>query len=146
MNLKIGDLAKRTDTNAPTIRYYEEIGLLPRPARRGGGQRSYGPEDVRRLAFIRRCRDFGFPVEQVRSLLGVMQDRSQDCTAARDLAKTHLEDVRAKLRELRSLESELVGFVQSCEAQCAGGPGPDCVVLNDLAQPKTKRAPRRRAQ
>ena len=144
MDLKIGDLAKRTGTNAPTIRYYEDIGLLPRPRRREGEQRSYGPLDVRLLTFIRQCRDFGFPLEQVRALVELMQDRSRDCVAARDMAQTHLDDVRAKLRELRSLESALAGFVQSCETSCSGGPGPDCVILQDLAAPGEKSAYRKK--
>jgi DNA-binding transcriptional MerR regulator len=65
--LKIGALAKRTGTNGPTIRYYEEIGLLPAAERQPGGQRTYGEDDVKRLTFIRRCREFGFSVDQVRS-------------------------------------------------------------------------------
>jgi DNA-binding transcriptional MerR regulator len=66
MNLKIGALAESTGTNAPTIRYYESIGLLPCPGRRGGGQRTYGDEVVKRLTFICRCRDFDFPIDKVR--------------------------------------------------------------------------------
>ena len=65
--LRIGALAERTGTNAPTIRYYEEIGLLRPPDRQRGGQRVYGEQDLKRLTFIRRCRQFGFPIEQVRS-------------------------------------------------------------------------------
>lgn len=137
MALKIGALAERTGTNTPTIRYYEEIGLLPRPDRREGGQRSYGDEDVKRLTFIRRCRDFGFPIEQVRTLASLMQDRDRSCTEARDLAQEHLAAVRAKLVELKALERSIAGFVESCDATCAGGPGPDCVILEDLAEPTT---------
>lgn len=146
MDLKIGDLAKRTGTNAPTIRYYEDIGLIPRARRRDGGQRSYGPADVRLLTFIRQCREFGFSVERVRDLVALMQDRTRDCVAARDIAQTHLDEVRAKLRDLRSLESSLFGFVQSCENRCAGGPGSGCVILQDLATPQAKSARRKRAQ
>lgn len=136
MDLKIGELAKRTGTNAPTIRYYEEIGLLPRANRGEGGQRNYHGGDVRLLTFIRQCRDFGFSIEQVRALVALMQDRSRDCVEARDVAKEHLNAVRAKLSELRSLEAALASFVKSCEAQCCGGPGADCVILQDLAEPK----------
>ncbi|MBO0865344.1 MAG: MerR family transcriptional regulator, partial [Mycobacterium sp.] len=73
MGIKIGELARATGTTAPTIRYYEEIGLLP-PAPRSGGQRQYGDADVRRLTFIRRCRESGFPVEQVRVLASLTHD------------------------------------------------------------------------
>jgi DNA-binding transcriptional MerR regulator len=135
MALKIGALAELTGTNAPTIRYYEEIGLLPRADRREGGQRTYGDDDVKRLTFIRRCRDFGFPIEQVRDLASLMQDAGRSCTDARDLAQQHLVAVRTKLIELKALERSIAGFVESCDATCAGGPGPDCVILEDLAAP-----------
>jgi len=143
MDLKIGDLAERTGTNAPTIRYYEEIGLLPKASRRAGGQRSYGDGDVRLLTFIRRCRDFGFPIAQVRALLTLMRDRGRSCMDARDIARDHLDQVRAKLVELEALERSIAGFVQSCDSACAGGPGPDCVILGDLAAPAPRPEPRR---
>lgn len=94
--MKIGELARRTRTNAPTIRYYEEIGLLPAPARRDGGQRSYGDGDSRRLTFIRQCRAFGFPIEQVRSLVALTEDQDRSCTEARSIAQVHLDAVRDK--------------------------------------------------
>lgn len=140
--LKIGALAERTATNAPTIRYYEQIGLLPRP-RRSGAQRSYGDEDVKRLSFIRRCREFGFSIEQVRALAALVQDRNRSCMEARYLAKEHLGAVRAKLRELRALERSIAAFVAECDASCAGGPGPDCVILEDLGEPSCAAAMRR---
>src|SRR5262245_4328954 len=102
MNLKIGLLAEQTGTTVPTIRYYEEIGLLPRANRGHGGQRSYGEEDVGRLTFIRRCRDFGFSVEQVRTLTQLMRDPDRSCVEARDLAWQHLSRVRAKLGEFKA--------------------------------------------
>jgi len=132
--LRIGALAERTGTNVPTIRYYEEIGLLPPADRQAGGQRSYGDEDVKRLTFIRRCRDFGFTIEQTRSLAGLVQDQERSCMEARDLAAAHLAAVRAKLLELRALERSIAGFVASCDRLCAGGPGPDCAILDDLAK------------
>lgn len=143
--LKIGELAERTGTNTPTIRYYEEIGLLPRPDRQEGNQRRYGDEAVKRLAFIRRCRDFGFSIEQVRTLTSLVQDRSRSCFEVRDLAQEHLKEVRVKLKELRELEKSIAGFVESCNVACAGGPGPDCVILEDLGNTATTAAQRRRA-
>ncbi len=135
MDLKIGGLAKRTGTNAPTIRYYEDIGLLPRPGRRDGGQRTYGDDDVRRLTFIRRCRDFGFHIEQVKTLASIMQDRDRSCMEVRDLARENLVSVRAKLVELKALERSIAAFVDDCDAACAGGPGSDCVILKDISEP-----------
>lgn len=136
--LRIGALAARAGTNAPTIRYYESIGLLPSARRQDGGQRTYGAADLKRLLFIRRCREFGFPIEQVRSLASLLEDKGRSCLEARDIARTHLDAVRGKLKELRELEKSLAAFVQDCNALCAGGPGPDCVILDDLSQPSAR--------
>lgn len=130
--LRIGALAKRTGTNAPTIRYYEQIGLLPKASRQTGSQRVYDDQDAQRLTFIRRCRDFGFSIEQVRLLTSLVQDRERSCTEARDLAQSHLLAVRDKLAELRQLERSIAAFVESCDRSCAGGPGPDCTILEEL--------------
>lgn len=130
--MKIGTLATRTGTNTPTIRYYEEIGLLPRADRHQGGQRIYGEEDVSRLTFIRRCRDFGFSIDQVRSLLALAHDRQRSCFDARDLARDHWTKMRMKLRQLKSLERSIANLVADCETRCAGGSGADCVILHDL--------------
>jgi DNA-binding transcriptional MerR regulator len=131
--LRIGALADHTGTTAPTIRYYEAIGLLPHAGRQGGGQRRYGAADVRRLTFIRRCREFGFPVEQVRELVALVEDPARDCTVACDIGQAHLAVVRAKIDELQALEREIAAFVERCATTCAGGPGPECVPLAQLA-------------
>lgn len=131
--LSIGELARRSGATAPTIRYYEQIGLLPRPDRRDGGHRTFGEADLKRLTFIRRCRDFGFPIEQVRDLVTVMQDPGRSCTDMRDMAQSQLVSVRSRLEELRALEVSLSELVGDCSARCEGGPGPDCVMIDDLA-------------
>lgn len=131
--MKIGHLAHATQTTTPTIRYYEEIGLLPRPARQAGSQRVYGEEDVRRLTFIRRCREFGFPIEKVRLLASLTQDGDRSCSEARDLAFAHLTEIREKLAELQALERSVATFVDSCDRTCAGGRGSDCVIVEELS-------------
>ena len=135
-DMTIGRLATGTQCTVPTIRYYEEIGLLPEANRRLGGHRVYGEADLRRLTFIRRCRDFGFPIEQIRELVALAGSPERDCTAARDVAQTHLTEVRRKLKELRALERSLKAFVEDCTTQCAGGPVRACVILEDLATPQ----------
>jgi DNA-binding transcriptional MerR regulator len=140
--MRIGELARRTSTNTPTIRYYESIGLMRCADRKAGGQRTYDDDDVGRLTFIRRCRDFGFSVEQVRSLVGLVQDRERSCTEARDLAVSHLQAVRSKLAELRALEKSIAGFVEDCDTACVGGPGPDCVVLGEMGSDSYRVMPR----
>ncbi len=125
--MRIEVLAKRTGTSVPTIRYYEQIGLLRRPAR-SGGQRIYDHEDVRRLAFVRRCRDFDYSIEEVRSLLALMHGE-RSCNEARKVAAGHLAGVRRKLAELKALETAIASLVSECDASCAGGPASDCVIF-----------------
>ncbi len=131
--MTIGRLASETRCSVPTIRYYEEIGLMPRAARGRGGHRLYGAAERERLTFIRRCRDFGFPIAQVRKLTSLVDRPEQDCVAARDVAQVNLVEVRRKLKELRALERSLKIFVAACDAQCAGGPAADCVIIEELA-------------
>lgn len=133
--LTIGQLAKSASVTTPTIRYYEEIGLLPQAGRSPAGQRIYDESDLERLTFIRRCRDFGFSIDQVRTLAGLSISTDQDCTQVRDIALAHLTEVRAKLDELKALEVSLQRFASQCDAVCAGGAGRDCVVFKDLANP-----------
>ncbi len=132
-NLSIGLVARRTGATVPTVRYYEEIGLLPPARRTEAGQRSYDEATVRRLVFIRRCRDFGFSIDQVRELVGFVDQPDRPCVEVRDIAATHLEQVRQKLIELKELEASLSAFVCSCETACAGGAAVDCTILEDLA-------------
>lgn len=134
-DLTIGRLAAATGCSVPTIRYYEEIGLLPEADRRSGGHRVYAEGDLRRLTFIRRCRDFGFSIEQTRELAALSGSSTRDCTEARDCAAQHLDAVRKKLKELRALERSLKTFVDACNDQCVGGPAESCVILEDLATP-----------
>jgi DNA-binding transcriptional MerR regulator len=133
--LSIGLVARQTGSTVPTIRYYEEIGLLPPANRTESGQRHYNEATVRRLTFIRRCRDFGFSIEQVRELVGLVDQRDRPCIEVRDIAATHLAQLRTKLDELKALEASLSAFVCSCETACAGGTSVDCTILEDLALP-----------
>lgn len=131
----IGALAKAAGVSTPTIRYYEEIGLLPLPARTAGGQRNYDDADLNRLTFIRQCRDFGFGIDQIRVLLDLSISSERDCVETRDIAKSHLDEVRQKLADLHALAHRLETFVQRCNEACAGGPGQDCVIFKDMASP-----------
>jgi DNA-binding transcriptional MerR regulator len=132
--MRIGILAELAGTTVPTVRYYEQIGLLRPAARQGGGQRTYDREDVRRLAFVRRCREFGFSIEEVRALVSLTGDRNAACTDARDLAERHLEAVRLKLTELKALETSIASLVSNCNSTCAGGAATDCSIFVDLNQ------------
>jgi len=113
----IGALSKRTSCNIETIRYYEKAGLLPVPARSPGGYRLYGNEHLKRLTFIRRARALGFSIDEVRKLLRLADERKRPCAEVRVVAAAHLEDVQAKIADLRAMERVLNETV----AQCADG-------------------------
>jgi MerR family copper efflux transcriptional regulator len=131
--LSIGVVAQRAGCTVPTIRYYEEIGLLPTGPRTEAGRRVYGEATIRRLTFIRRCRDFGFSIDQIRELAGLVDDPDRLCVEVRDIAAKHFAHVRAKLPELQALERSMATFVCSCDAACAGGATLDCTILEDLS-------------
>jgi len=139
--LGIGALAELTGSSVPTIRYYEEIGLIPAARRRPSGHRFYGGDTVELLRFVRHCRDFGFGIEQVRELVSLSASEQRDCFETRDIAQAHLDTVRVKLAELRRLEISLTRFVQSCSEQCAGGPATRCTILQDLGKGKPEASP-----
>lgn len=111
----IGELSRRTGCNIETIRYYERIGLVPAPPRRGR-YRSYGQDDVGRLGFVRRARELGFTLDEVRALLGLAADGQASCAEARDLAAAHLKDVRTRIADLRCMERVLAETVRACDA------------------------------
>lgn len=125
--IQIGELSRRTGCNIETIRYYERIGLMPAPPRRGR-YRSYGGGDVARLGFVRRARELGFTLDEVRALLGLAAGGQASCAEVRDLAASHLEDVRARIADLKRMERVLEQSVRACDA----GKNPDCPLLQTL--------------
>lgn len=128
--MPIGQLAKRTAVKVETIRYYEQVGLLPPPERTDGNQRRYGRRHVERLAFIRHARDLGFAVESIRALLRLSDNPSTPCDDAHVIATAHLAEVRHKIARLRSLEQEL----ERIAATCSGGVEVcDCAIIEALA-------------
>ena len=139
--LTIGALASRSGCPVPTIRYYEEVGLLHQARRRPNGHRVYSRADQDRLTFIRRSRDFGFSIEQIRGLLAMTEDPRRSCTEARDVAQTHLDAVRLKLKELRALEQGLAALVRTCSDQCLGGAAPGCTIFSELVEVEPKPSP-----
>lgn len=129
--LSIGEVAGQTGCSVASVRYYEQIGLLPSAGRRSGGHRVYGMVDLKRLRFIRRSRDFGFSIAEIRELLAVSA-RGTPCAEARDIAAARLNAVRAKLLELQSLERALAGFVRNCDVTCESGNVEDCTLFDDI--------------
>jgi len=127
--LAIGDLAKRTGTRVNTIRYYEDIGLLPVAARTAAGRRFYGDQDTRRLAFIRQSRSLGFPLQAVRELLALADDATQSCEAVDLIARHHLIDIDRKIASLSSMRAELDRVIGSCRRSTVA----DCKIIETLA-------------
>lgn len=114
--IAIGALSRRTGVQVETIRYYERVRLLAKPARSAGGYRLYTAEDVGRLRFVRRARALGFTLEEVRALLRLADQAKDACADARDLAAAHPGGVRAKIADLRAMESVLEKTVAQCDA------------------------------
>lgn len=123
-----GELAKRSGCHLETVRYYEKIGLLHPPIRSEGGHRLYKIDDQRRLRFILRGRELGFKIEELRSLLSLVDSRAYSCGEIHDLTTDHLEGVRQKISDLRRLERTL----SRISDECSGGAVPECPVIDAL--------------
>ncbi|WP_119681978.1 MerR family transcriptional regulator [Indioceanicola profundi] len=128
----IGGLAARSGTKVQTVRWYEQVGMLPEPARTAGNQRMYTRGDLDRLIFIRRGRELGFSLDEVRRLLSLADRVDLSCEEADVIASAHLEEVRQKIGQLRSLEAELERML----GQCRHGTVSDCRVIEALSQGK----------
>ena len=128
LDLSSGALARQAGVNVETIRYYEKIGLMPEPIRADNGYRVYGETGLKRLSFIRRCRELGFSLDEVRGLLGLVDGGDYTCAEVRDLSIVRLGDVRQKIRDLRKMERTLKEMV----SQCDGGLVPECPIVDRL--------------
>ncbi len=127
----IGEAARVSGVKVPTIRYYEEIGLLPKPPRTGGNRRLYGPEHLRRLAFIRHARELGFEPEAIRTLLSLQDEPGQSCAPADSIARLRLAEVEDRIRRLESLKAELRRMIDGC----GHGSVAECRVIESLTAP-----------
>jgi MerR family mercuric resistance operon transcriptional regulator len=133
-NLPIGALSKRSGVNIETIRYYERVKMLAPPPRTASGRRVYNETDLRILVFIRRSRELGFSLDEIRALLRLGGPEKASCREVREIAAHHLEDIRAKLGDLKKLERLLAETV----ARCSGKTAPDCPVLDILDIQRSK--------
>ena len=137
--LTIGDLSRRTGVSVEAIRYYERLGLMPRPPRTQSGRRSFGPGELRTLAFIKRARQLDFSLDDVRKLLA-LRGADARCMDAKALASRHLGNLRAKIRHLEHMERTLAKAVD----RCPGDASADCSVLQ-LIEDAGRRVPARAA-
>lgn len=124
----IGEMSRRTEVNIETIRYYERIGVLPRPDRTEGGNRQYNYDQLKRLFFIKRCRGLGFSLDEIRSLLEMVDRRDFTCNDVHTMTIDHLSSVRKKLQDLTKLERALTKMA----AECSRGDVPECPVIDTL--------------
>jgi MerR family mercuric resistance operon transcriptional regulator len=126
--LTIGKLSDLTGVNIETIRYYEKVRMLPAPLRTKSGRRVYGPQETRILTFIRRARELGFSLDEIRALLRLGAPGMASCGEVKEIAAHHLQDIRAKLADLAKLERILAKTI----SRCSGNKVPDCPVLDIL--------------
>ena len=132
--MNIGEAAGATGVTAKMIRHYEEIGLIRPAGRTGAGYRVYGPKDLSTLFFIRRARDLGFSIAQIRDLLALWQDRARASADVKRIASMHIDEMRAKM----ALLQDMVHTLEHLSAHCHGDDRPDCPILEQLATGKAE--------
>lgn len=130
--MKIGQLSEQTHCKIETIRYYEKIGLLPVPARSDGGYRIYDDNHMRRLSFIRRSRELGFTIDEIRGLLDLVDGGNYTCRDVKTITMEHVESIRKKIADLKKLEKTLSRIA----SQCAGDATPECPIIDALYKAK----------
>ncbi len=128
----IGEISRRTGVNIETVRYYERINIMPKPDRTAGGNRQYNYDQLKRLSFIKTSRELGFSIDEIRTLLEMVDQQDFTCGEVHDLTIGHLASVREKIKGLRKLEKALV----SMAAECSQGEVPDCPILTTLFEPR----------
>ena len=126
--ITIGKASKLTDCNIETIRYYEKEKLVAEPPRSDGGHRIYSNEHIQRLIFIRRSRELGFSMKEIRQLLSLVDGKLVSCELVKDMADVHREKIRAKITDLRKMERSL----KELSSQCSGNDVPDCPIIGAL--------------
>jgi MerR family transcriptional regulator, mercuric resistance operon regulatory protein len=131
VEFSIGALSRESAVNIETIRYYEKTGAMPKPARSAGGYRMYTADHLKRLTFIRRGRELGFSLDELRELLRLVDGHAYICAEVRALTLDHVAGIRRKIADLRRLERVMATIV----AQCSGRKIPDCPVIDALFQP-----------
>jgi MerR family mercuric resistance operon transcriptional regulator len=127
-DLAIGALSKQSGVNIETIRYYERIGVMPNPRRSAGGYRMYGPDHLKRLTFVRRGRELGFSLDELRDLLRLVDGHSYTCAEVHNLAVEHLAEIRRKIADLRRLQR----VMNEMAAECSGDRIPECPIIDAL--------------
>jgi DNA-binding transcriptional MerR regulator len=132
--MQIGELSREAGVNIETIRYYERIGILPKPARQSNGRRTYSPADAERLGFVRHARDLGIDLANVRVLLALQEQPEASCEDASRIAQSQLHAVEDRIARLLKLRDELSRMISACEC----GTVSECRVIEALISTKPK--------
>jgi len=130
VQLSRGLLAKKTGVNAETIRYYEKIELMPDPPRTTGGHRAYDQFLLNRLSFIRRCRELGFTINEIRELIELIDSGDYSCASVLESTRKHLTRIRRNIRDLKKMEKTL----KAISGRCAAEDVPECPIVEELWQ------------
>jgi len=128
--MNIGEAARASGISPKMLRHYEEVGLLPAPARSEAGYRRYSPRDVHVLRFIRHARDLGFSIAQIGELVGLWQNRRRPSRQVKALALAHIDELDRKVRELQAMKATLEHLAHCCH----GDERPDCPILDELSR------------
>ena len=128
----IGEMSRRTGVNIETVRYYEKIGLMPKPNRSEGGNRLYNGVQLQRLFFIKRCREIGFSQSEIKTLLSMVDHENISCAEVHNVATAHAADIRQKIKDLRKLEKVLTQMAN----ECSRGDVPECPIIEALFEHK----------
>lgn len=128
--MNIGDASRASGVSIKMVRHYEAIGILPKAARTEGNYRLYGTNEVHTLRFVRRARNLGFSMEQIRELLGLWQSKSRSSVAVKKIARAHVDELKAKIAELEAMVKTLEHLMHHCH----GDHRPECPILEDLSR------------
>ncbi|MBK24558.1 MAG: Cu(I)-responsive transcriptional regulator [Halobacteriovorax sp.] len=128
--MNIGELAKNSGVNSKMIRHYESIKLIPKAQRNSSGYRVYGDKDVHTLSFVRRARSLGFPLEEIKLLLGLWKNKKRTSSKVKELAQKHIDELQNKIDDLQSMRDSLDHLVKNCH----GDDRPDCPIIESLSK------------
>ena len=127
--MNIGEAAKISGVSAKLIRHYEEIGIVPKPARSESGYRKYSEADIHTLSFVRKARSLGFSMKEIKKLVGLWRNKSRASSEVKAMALQHIKEMETKISELQ----DMVATLKHLSKNCHGDGRPDCPILNDLA-------------
>ncbi|MCX7561808.1 helix-turn-helix domain-containing protein [Sulfitobacter sp. F26204] len=136
----IGKASERSGVNIETIRYYERIGVVPKPGRSAGGRRLYSPDEIAKLRFVRRCRDLGFPISVIQTFLSLTKQSSRSCGEVKTLAESHLDEINAKIENLTLLRKALLSLSANCDDGTAACPMLDALMKDGFGELRSEQS------